>query len=267
MSTSPELEVDRLREKFPRSYKALVQLYPFVWNEILGVLDQAVHDGKTASVVAGKLSILRGLEKSTRRWVVLSIAADRREIMMRGQKSFLTQLHDRSLDDILAELNALEAKHSGSGAAPAPPNDGLPRGFVFISHHRTSQGKLALEIAEGLEASGQKCWVAPRDVPFGSNWNEEVYGAAQRCGSLILLHSREAHESKVVQGEVHIVVGRGVPVLVVRLCESDPARLNVGLAAYQHMDWRDRPQGEIEVLRRRLHAALEGAQTAKTDAA
>ena len=75
-----ELEVDRLRVKFPRSYKALVQLYPVAWNQMLAVVEAAMAQGQTASVIAGKLSILRGLDRSTRRWVVLSIQADRREI-------------------------------------------------------------------------------------------------------------------------------------------------------------------------------------------
>src|SRR5215475_13665239 len=109
-----QLEIDRLRTKFPRAYKALVQLYPRAWDEILRAVEPAMEEGKTASVITGKLSIFRGLERATRKWLVLCFQADRREIMLRQQTSFLTQLHDRSLDDILAELNALEANTKGA---------------------------------------------------------------------------------------------------------------------------------------------------------
>src|SRR5262249_40410115 len=160
-------------------------------------------------------------ERATRKWLVLCFQADRREIMLRQQTSFLTQLHDRSLDDILAELNALEA--NTKGATPTAPNDRLRRDYVFISHHTKTPGALALEIAEGAEALGASCWVAPRDIGSGADWNEEVYGAAQRCSALVLLFSKDALKSAHVKGEVHIAVGRGVPVLVVKLAEDDPA--------------------------------------------
>jgi len=250
------LDIDSLREKFPRAYKALVQLYPFEWDKMLRIADEAMQQGKTASVVAGKFSILRGLEKSTRRWVVLCFAADRREIVMRQQRSFLTPLFDRSLDDILAELRDIEQRNLPAGATPTPPNDRLPRGYVFISHESTTQGVLALHLAESLEAGGTSCWVAPRNVRAGSNWNEQVYGAAQRCSALVLLCSEHSAKSKIVQGEVHIVVGRGVPVIVVKLGDIDPALINVGLAAYHHLDWRARDTNDIASLAEQLRGAL-----------
>lgn len=261
---SDELEVDRLRVKLPRSYKALVQLYPVAWNQMLAVVEEAMARGQTASVIAGRLSILRGLDRCTRRWVVLSIQADRREIVNRGQMSFLTQLHDKSLDEILAELKELEAS-SAAGSVPGPPHDDRPRGFVFISHHTTTAGKLARGLAEGIEASGASCWIAPRDIPAGVEWNEEVYSAAQRCGALVLLYSEEARRSKAVQGEVHIVVARGVPVITVKLGEGDPARVHVGLAAYQQINWIGRAPGDLAELVGRVHADLRalgiGTQT------
>ncbi|MEJ0060751.1 MAG: toll/interleukin-1 receptor domain-containing protein [Terricaulis sp.] len=261
MTSLTELECDHLREKFPRSYKALVQLYPFAWDQMLSVVNAAMETGKTASVIAGKLSILRGLERSTRRWLVLCFAADRREIVMRGQRSFLTQLHDKSLDDILAELKELERADAASGAVPKPPNDNLPRDYIFISHHSATQGKLALTIAEGLETLGHSCWIAPRDVRHGFNWNEDVYGAAQRCAAMVLLHSGDATHSRHVQGEVHIAVGRGVPVFVVKFADDDPARLNIGLASYQHIDWRGRSHADADQLVRRLHADIGAAES------
>ena len=251
-----QLEVDRLREKFPRSSKALVELYPIAWDDVLRVIEDAMEQGKTASVICGRLSILRGLERSTRRWVMLSIAADRREIMVRRQKSFLTQLHDKSLDDILAELNDLVAKRSDGGATPTPPNDNLPRGYAFISHHSASQGKVALELAEALEGMGGDCWVAPRNVRPGCTWNLEVYGAAQRCGVAVLLYSRKSAASAHVRGEINIIVGRGVPVLVVKMSEGDPAMIDIGLASYQHIDWLRPAARDVGELAKTLHKAI-----------
>ena len=262
-----QLEVDRLREKFPRAYKALVQLYPAGWDGILRVIEPAMAEGKTASIIAGKLSILRGLERSTRRWVVLSIQADRREIMLGKQKSFLTLLHDRSLDDILAELKDLEAKQAEAGATPGPPNDNWPRGYVFISHHKSTEGALAQSLAASLEQQGAPCWVAPRDVRHGFNWNEEVYGAAQRCGALVFLYSEGAAKSRHVQGEIHIAVARGVPVFVVKLAPGDPAAINIGLATYQHVDWIGRSRSDLASLAKLLHADISRARAAETRAA
>jgi hypothetical protein len=262
MSRPAELEVDYLREKYPRAYKALVQLYPFEWDKMLRVVDEAVLAKKTASVILGKFSILRGLERTTRRWLMLSLAADRREVVVRRQRSFLTQLHDRSLDDILAELKTLEERTNGytfPGAVPVLPNDGLPRDFSFISYHTKSQSSLALTLAQGLETRGLQCWVAPRDIRPGTNWNEQIYGATQRCSALVLLCCQAAASSKVVQGEVHIAVGRGIPVVVVLLEKIDPAAINVGLATYQHLDWAERHASDMTALVEQLTLALSSS--------
>ncbi len=258
MSTPTEFEVDRIRIKFPRSYKALVQLYPGAWDAILKVVEEAMDSGRTASVIAGKLSILRGLDRSTRRWVVLCLAADRREIVIRRQRSFLTQLHDRSLEEILAELQSLEAQYT-TGGVRTPPHDDLPRGFVFVSHHKNSAGTLAHDVATSLESLRHKCWVAPRDVRDGLDWNDEVYSAAQRCSAMVLLLNDSARKSRIVKGEVHIAVGRDIPVFVVRLDDCDPAALNVGLVTYHHIECQ--PMLEVSSLTRRLSKGLIEAGT------
>lgn len=257
MTISEEFEFDRLRVKFPRTYKALVTLYPGAWDQMLAVIEPAMECGKTASVVVGRLSILRGLDRDTRRWVMLSLQADRREIMLRQQRSFLTQLHDKTLHDIMAELNALE--HRVRGATPAPPMSSLLRGHTFISHHAKTSGQLGLRLAVALESLGETCWIAPRNVPDGSIWNHEVYGAVQRCGAVVLLCCEGAIASRSVAGEVAIAMARKTSVLVVRVADVDPAIVHVALAAHQYSeDWIGPCLSDVSLLAQRLRVHLSG---------
>lgn len=255
MPFSEAYEVDRLRAKLPRSYRALYDLYPRAWQEMLSAVEQAIDSGKTASVLIGKLSILRGLDRDVRRWVLLSVQADRREVLWRQQKSFLTELHERSLDDLLAELRVVETK--ARAAMRAMPVEGRDQGRVFISHHANSGGATALALAEAMEKQGMSCWLAPRDIPLGSVWPWEAYGAVQRCTAQVVLLTEPALKSKAVAGEVAIAVARDVPIAVVRLFDADPAAINPALAAYQHaQDWIERPFEEIGLLARRLERFL-----------
>ena len=72
---------------------------------------------------------------------------------------------------------------------------------AFISYAAADR-KAAFEIAEHLEASGLRCWIAPRNVRPGRQYASEiVHGiASSRCFTLVL--SQAANISKFVRREV-----------------------------------------------------------------
>lgn len=74
---------------------------------------------------------------------------------------------------------------------------------IFISY--SSRDKLiADEVCARLEKRGISCWIAPRDLPGGSNWDEDILDAIKPCEMVLLLLSSESNKSKEVKRELKL---------------------------------------------------------------
>ena len=94
---------------------------------------------------------------------------------------------------------------------------------VFISH--SSKDKVTAEaICQRLEADGTKCWIAPRDIAFGSNWSEGIIQGIDDCRVLVLVFSEHANRSEHVRREVAKAFSSGLAVIPFRIAEVTPNR-------------------------------------------
>ena len=65
---------------------------------------------------------------------------------------------------------------------------------VFVSHSSLDKA-VADAIVARLETAGIWCWVAPRDVPAGSVWSEEIVRALETGHLMVIVLSGDAAES------------------------------------------------------------------------
>ena len=65
---------------------------------------------------------------------------------------------------------------------------------IFISHSSVD-AKAAANICELLERSGNKCFIAPRDIRSGREYAEELINGIDRSTAMILLMSENANHS------------------------------------------------------------------------
>ena len=72
---------------------------------------------------------------------------------------------------------------------------------VFISHSSTD-AVYANSIVEMLEREGISAWIAPRDIPAGSNYGASITKGIRECAVLVLVFSRNSNESQAVFREV-----------------------------------------------------------------
>jgi hypothetical protein len=87
---------------------------------------------------------------------------------------------------------------------------------VFLSY--SSKDKTAADAAcSVLEASGIRCWVAPRDIVPGADWGEAIIEAINGCQVMVLIFSGNANASQQVKREVERAVNRGLPIIPVRI--------------------------------------------------
>lgn len=98
--------------------------------------------------------------------------------------------------------------------SPMVPNDlGC---MVFISH-AVEDRREAEAACEHLEGRGFKCWIAPRDIPEGSNYLASIADAIRRASSMLVLLSRHAAASAHVPRELERALDCDVPIVGVRL--------------------------------------------------
>jgi adenylate cyclase len=92
---------------------------------------------------------------------------------------------------------------------------------VFVSYSAADRAP-ALSVVEGLESRGIRCWVAPRDIPAGSEYGEEIIEAIRGCRILVLIFSAQANSSPHVRREVERAVSARRAILPFRVEDITP---------------------------------------------
>jgi WD40 repeat protein len=94
---------------------------------------------------------------------------------------------------------------------------------VFISYPH--QDKAAADAAcATLEASGVRCWIAPRDVEPGAEWAGAIVDAIDQCRVMVLIFSSSANKSRQIRREVQRAFDREVPVVPLRIEDIVPEK-------------------------------------------
>ena len=89
---------------------------------------------------------------------------------------------------------------------------------VFISY--STADKLAADaVCAKVEERSIRCWIAPRDIMPGMDWSDAIIDALNSCRVFVLLLSVASNDSEQVKRELQVAVGKGIPILPVRMEE------------------------------------------------
>ncbi len=92
---------------------------------------------------------------------------------------------------------------------------------VFISY--SSRDKATADaVCHGLEAEGVRCWIAPRDVTPGMDWQQSLLDAIAAAKAVVLVFTQHANESANVRKEVTAAFEGGAVVVPFRLEDVEP---------------------------------------------
>ncbi|HZC34861.1 MAG TPA: DUF3365 domain-containing protein, partial [Chthoniobacterales bacterium] len=94
---------------------------------------------------------------------------------------------------------------------------------VFISHSNKDKAT-ADAICNHLESAGIRCWIAPRDIPFGSDWTEGIMRGIDACKVFVVVFSEHANDSEHVRREVAKAFSQGLAVIPFRTEAVTPSR-------------------------------------------
>ena len=76
---------------------------------------------------------------------------------------------------------------------------------VFISYS-TKDTEIATALLETFESYGLDCWIAPRNIPQGAQWAEEIDKAIQNARVFVVIVSSHSVESRQVPKEIALAV-------------------------------------------------------------
>jgi adenylate cyclase len=93
---------------------------------------------------------------------------------------------------------------------------------VFLSYSSADR-VTADAVVSGLEAQGVRCWMAPRDIPAGTEYGQEIIEAVKGCRLCIVIFSASANASPHVRREVERAVSAGKHLVPFRIEDLAPA--------------------------------------------
>jgi TIR domain len=103
--------------------------------------------------------------------------------------------------------------------------------------HATEDHAVAQTICASLEASGVRCWIAPRDVPAGANYADSIVSAITQANAVLLIFSSHAEASPHVRRELEQAVNNDVRIVPIRIENVMPSpEVKYYLGSWQWLD-------------------------------
>lgn len=124
---------------------------------------------------------------------------------------------------------------------------------VFLSHH-SSKVQLAEHLSRYLEKNDIDTWYAPRNIPTGADWPNEIENAISSCSAFILLFCAKADSSQQVKRELALADKYRKPVFWVKIENVEPENLGYFLTATQWLNWLDNRDDTLEQLVRDIYS-------------
>lgn len=93
---------------------------------------------------------------------------------------------------------------------------------VFISYS-SKDTPIADAVCEALERHGLRCWIAHRDVAYGTVFEKEIVDAIKTCGAMVIVFSEHANESEAMLSEIRLAFSNKLCIIPLRIGEAQPS--------------------------------------------
>ena len=139
---------------------------------------------------------------------------------------------------------------------------------VFISY-ASKDKTVADAVCARLEASGIRCWIAPRDIVAGTSYGEAIIEAIHGAKVMVLVFSSNANSSGHIPKEVERAVSNGVAILPFRIEDVAPGKsLDYFIGSVHWLDAMTPPmENHLDDLAATVHKLLPAKTGEKKGAA
>ena len=121
-----------------------------------------------------------------------------------------------------------------------------PRQPILFVSHPSTKAETAGHIERALNARGVSCWIAPRDVEPGEQWDVAIRSAIKETDAMLLLFCADSERSRQVKRELILADQFDKPIIPMRLERIEPHELSYHLADSQWIDWIEQRDEAIE---------------------
>src|SRR5262245_53335177 len=128
---------------------------------------------------------------------------------------------------------------------------------VFISY--SSKDKTVADALCGaLESQGIPCWIAPRNIAYGSDYGEAIVDGINESRVMVLVFSSNANTSPHIKREVDRAVSKSLTIIPIRIEDVAPTRaLEYYISPVHWLDAVTPPlEPHLEALADKIHALL-----------
>lgn len=135
---------------------------------------------------------------------------------------------------------------------------------IFISHSSADTAFAAHLCSVFEEEEGLGCWIAPRDIPYGSEWAGEITEAIRNSAVMIFIFTKNSNRSSQVVREINTALRNNVTIIPIKLGETEMnASLNYYLSNLHWLVMEDvRGDEKIRHLARRVKNYILGIDEA-----
>lgn len=92
---------------------------------------------------------------------------------------------------------------------------------VFLSY-RNEDKAAADRLCAGLESQGIACWIAPRNIPVGTEWPTAIVEAIGACKVFVMVLSAHSINAKQISREAELADKHGCQIITFRLEDVEP---------------------------------------------
>ena len=113
---------------------------------------------------------------------------------------------------------------------------------IFISYS-SKDTEIAEKARDYIEDNGLNCWMAPRDVDTSASYSQEIMKGLINAKMILLVFSKDSHDSKYVREELNNAFIRDKPILPFKIDETLPSgRVEFFLRNQQWLDASSDPE-------------------------
>ena len=128
---------------------------------------------------------------------------------------------------------------------------------VFISYS-SIDSEAAFSLLQVLENNGLRCWIAPRNIPQGAIWADEIDNAIQASRAFVVVFSSNATASKQVPKEIALAVSACEGIFPFRIDDTElRGSFRYYLSDYQFVDAVQQRERRMQELAEAIRAALK----------
>lgn len=168
------------------------------------------------------LEFFREISISEQRNIADSIKSDLNEYADKIQNEFWNEIHLEIIDELDIHYQRSNPPLKKSTVNPEKLTIWEPGAIRLFISHRDIHKKKAFQLAESLMTGGISSFVAHDTIEATKEWRQEIMNGLESMDIMLVFLTNDFVDSPYTNQEVGFALGRGIPIISLKLENKDP---------------------------------------------